>query len=60
MRNMLIVLAIVVLAGILYKMNVLPQKYYYNSDFGIETYKSKLVKWSWEIGSKAYFSSSLA
>ena len=30
--------------GILYKLNVIPHKYYYNSDFGIKTYKSQVDK----------------
>ena len=34
----------VILMGILYKLNILPQKYYYNSYFGIETYKSQIDK----------------
>lgn len=33
---------VVLFAGILYKLNVLPQKYYYNSDFNIKTYKSQI------------------
>lgn len=34
----------VVLIGILYKLNVIPHKYYYNSHFGITTYKSQVDK----------------
>lgn len=33
-------LAVVILVGILYKLNVIPHSYYYNSHFGIMTYKS--------------------
>lgn len=33
-------LAVVLLIGILYKLNVIPHKYYYNSHFGITTYIS--------------------
>lgn len=35
---------VLLLAVILYKQNILPQKYYYNSDFGIENYKSQVDK----------------
>lgn len=34
----------VILMGILYKLNVIPHKYYYNSYFGITTYKSDVDK----------------
>lgn len=34
----------VILLGVLYKLNILPQKYYYNSNFGIATYKSQVDK----------------
>lgn len=34
------VLAVVLIIGILYKLNVIPHLYYYNGDFGITTYKS--------------------
>ena len=37
-------LATVIITGILYKLNVIPHKYYYNSDFGIATYKSQVDK----------------
>lgn len=37
-------LFLVVLVGILYKLNVIPHKYYYNSHFGITTYKSAVDK----------------
>lgn len=37
-------LFLVIIAGILYKLNVIPRKYYYNSDFGIATYKSQVDK----------------
>lgn len=45
-RRILIGLAIVVIAsiGVLYKFNVIPHKYYYNSHFGIETYRSQVDK----------------
>lgn len=39
-----IVLFGIVLVGILYKLNVIPHKYYYNSNFGITTYKSQIDK----------------
>lgn len=39
-----VALFIVVLVGILYKLNVIPHKYYYNSHFGITTYKSQVDK----------------
>ena len=32
----------VIIVGILYKLNVIPHEYYYNSDFGIENYKSQM------------------
>lgn len=38
----MVALFVVIFAGILYKLNVLPQKYYYNRDFGIATYKSQI------------------
>lgn len=34
----------VIIVGILYKINVIPHKYYYNSHFGITTYKSAVDK----------------
>lgn len=34
----------VIIVGILYKINVIPHKYYYNSHFGITTYKSEVDK----------------
>ena len=37
-------LFLVLLAGILYKFNIIPHKYYYNKDFGIKTYKSQVDK----------------
>ena len=37
-------LAIVIVIGFLYKWNVIPHKYYYNKDFGIEDYKSNVDK----------------
>lgn len=37
-------LFVVIIAGILYKLNVIPHKYYYNSDFGFATYKSQVDK----------------
>ena len=39
---MFVMLFIVLLAGIFYKLR--PQEYYYNSDFGIATYKSQVDK----------------
>lgn len=36
------VLAVVIIIGILYKLNVIPHPYYYNSHFGIITYKSEV------------------
>ena len=39
-----VLLFAVVLTGILYKLNVIPHKYYYNSYFGITTYKSEVDK----------------
>ena len=38
------ILGVLILVGVLYKLNILPQKYYYNSDFGIATYKSQMDK----------------
>lgn len=38
------VLMAVIVVGILYKLNVIPHKYYYNSYFGITTYKSEVDK----------------
>ena len=38
------VLFAILIAGILYKLNVIPHKYYYNSHFGITTYKSEVDK----------------
>ena len=35
-------LAVVLLIGILYKLNIIPHTYYYNSHFGITTYKSEV------------------
>ena len=35
-------LFVVIIVGILYKINVIPHKYYYNSHFGITTYKSEV------------------
>lgn len=40
----MVALFAVIFAGILYKLNVLPQKYYYNKNFGIATYKSQIDK----------------
>lgn len=37
-------LAAVILVGLLYKWNVIPHKYYYNSYFGITTYVSQVDK----------------
>ena len=37
-------LSILIICGILYKLNVIPHKYYYNSDFGIANYKSQMDK----------------
>lgn len=37
-------LFIVILVGILYKLNVIPHRYYYNSHFGITTYRSEIDK----------------
>lgn len=34
----------VIFLGILYKLNVIPHKYYYNSHFGITTYQSAVDK----------------
>ena len=39
-----VILLVIIVTGILYKLNLLPQKYYYNSDFGITTYKSQIDK----------------
>lgn len=38
----IVLLAIVIVVGLLYKWNVIPHGYYYNKDFGIEDYKSKV------------------
>ena len=35
---------VILLLGILYKLNVVPHKYYYNSHFGITTYISPVDK----------------
>ena len=45
-RRVLAFLALltVIVVGILYKINVIPHKYYYNSHFGIATYKSAVDK----------------
>ena len=43
-RAVFIFLLIAVLTGILYKMNILPQKYFYDEDFDITTYKSQVDK----------------
>lgn len=40
----IVVLLVVIVIGILYKLNVIPHKYYYNSHFGITTYKSQVDK----------------
>lgn len=37
-------LFVVIIVWILYKINVIPHKYYYNSHFGITTYKSEVDK----------------
>lgn len=37
-------LLLVIVIGVLYKLNVIPHKYYYNSHFGITTYKSQVDK----------------
>ena len=37
-----ICLLAVIVTGILYKLKIIPHKFYYNSDFGIETYKSQM------------------
>ena len=34
--------AVVLLIGLLYKLNVIPHVYYYNGDFGITTYRSQV------------------
>lgn len=34
----------IIVVGILYKINVIPHRYYYNSHFGITTYKSSVDK----------------
>lgn len=39
-----VLLGIVVLVGFLYKLNVISHPYYYNSHFGITTYKSQVDK----------------
>lgn len=36
------VLAVVIVIGLLYKLNVIPHAYYYNKDFGIADYKSEV------------------
>lgn len=41
---MVFALLSVVLIGVLYRFNVIPHKYYYNSHFGIVTYKSEVDK----------------
>ena len=41
---LMITLGVVILIGLLYKWNVIPHKYYYNSHFGIETYVSQVDK----------------
>jgi len=38
----IVVLLAVLVTGLLYKLNVIPHKYYYNSHFGITTYKSTI------------------
>ena len=38
------ILFLVIGIGILYKLNVIPHQYYYNSHFGITTYKSEVDK----------------
>lgn len=38
------ILFVILIVGILYKLNLMPHKYYYNSDFGIATYKSQVDK----------------
>lgn len=37
-------LILVIIVGLLYKFNVIPHKYYYNSHFGIMTYRSEVDK----------------
>lgn len=37
-------LAVVLIIVVLYKINVIPHKYYYNAHFGITTYKSQIDK----------------
>lgn len=37
-------LFLAIIAGVLYKLNVIPHQYYYNSHFGIVTYKSEVDK----------------
>lgn len=39
-----VVLILFVVVGILYKINVIPHRYYYNSHFGIQTYRSEIDK----------------
>ncbi|MBR2044881.1 MAG: DUF1287 domain-containing protein [Agathobacter sp.] len=39
-----VVFLVLVVIGVLYKCNVIPHQYYYNSHFGIETYKSQADK----------------
>ena len=40
----LIIVTIIIGITILYRLNIIPHKYYYNSDFGIETYISSVDK----------------
>ena len=35
-------LFLAIIAGVLYKLNIIPHQYYYNSHFGIVTYKSEV------------------
>ena len=39
-----VLLFVVIGVAVMYKLNVIPHKYYYNSHFGIETYKSQVDK----------------
>ena len=39
-----VIMVAIVMIGVLYKYNVIPHKYYYNSHFGIETYRSQVDK----------------
>lgn len=41
---MFVILFVIILTGVLYKFNFIPHKYYYNSHFGIVTYKSQVDK----------------